>query len=49
MNGYDLRARLGTGEPVLMPGVWDAMSARLADQAGHDGVLVGDAVGGNDE
>jgi 2-methylisocitrate lyase-like PEP mutase family enzyme len=36
MNGYDLRARLGTGEPVLMPGVWDAMSARLADQAGHE-------------
>ncbi len=36
MNGHDLRARLGTGEPVLMPGVWDALSARLADQAGHE-------------
>lgn len=36
MNGYDLRARLDTGEPVLMPGVWDSMSARLADQAGHE-------------
>ncbi len=36
MNGYDLRARLASGEPVLMPGVWDAMSARLADQAGHE-------------
>lgn len=36
MNGYDLRARLDMGEPVLMPGVWDAMSARLADQAGHE-------------
>ncbi len=36
MNGDDLRARLGTGEPVLMPGVWDAMSARLCVQAGHE-------------
>lgn len=36
MKGDDLRARLDAGEPVLMPGVWDAMSARLADQAGHE-------------
>ena len=36
MNGHDLRARLDTGEPVLMPGVWDAMSARMAHQAGHE-------------
>ncbi|MET0490835.1 MAG: isocitrate lyase/phosphoenolpyruvate mutase family protein, partial [Acidimicrobiales bacterium] len=36
MNGDDLRARLGTGEPVLMPGVWDAMSAKLARRAGHE-------------
>jgi 2,3-dimethylmalate lyase len=36
MNGDDLRARLGTGEPVLMPGVWDAMSARLCRRAGHE-------------
>ena len=36
MNGYDLRARLDTGEPVLMPGVWDALSARLAHQTGHE-------------
>ena len=36
MNGDDLRARLATGEPVLMPGVWDAMSARLCTQAGHE-------------
>jgi methylisocitrate lyase len=35
MNGDDLRARLATGEPVLMPGVWDAMSAKLARRAGH--------------
>ena len=36
MDGDDLRARLATGEPVLMPGVWDAMSARLAHQGGHE-------------
>ena len=36
MNGDDLRTRLATGEPVLMPGVWDAMSARLCTQAGHE-------------
>jgi 2,3-dimethylmalate lyase len=36
MDGDDLRARLATGEPVLMPGVWDAMSARLCVQAGHE-------------
>ena len=36
MNGDDLRTRLATGEPVLMPGVWDAMSARLCVQAGHE-------------
>jgi methylisocitrate lyase len=35
-SGDDLRARLATGEPVLMPGVWDALSARLATQAGHE-------------
>jgi 2,3-dimethylmalate lyase len=36
MDGNDLRDRLATGEPVLMPGVWDAMSARLVHQAGHE-------------
>ena len=36
MNGEDLRARLATGDPVLMPGVWDALSARLARRAGHE-------------
>jgi 2-methylisocitrate lyase-like PEP mutase family enzyme len=36
MNGEDLRARLATGDPVLMPGVWDAMSAKLARRAGHE-------------
>ena len=36
MNGHDLRARLDTGAPVLMPGVWDALSARMAHQTGHE-------------
>ena len=34
MNGDDLRARLAQGTPVVMPGVWDALSARLVVQAG---------------
>jgi methylisocitrate lyase len=47
MNGNDLRARLATGVPVLMPGVWDPLSARLAAQAGFDAVfLSGYAVAG---
>jgi methylisocitrate lyase len=40
MNGDDLRRRLATGEPVLMPGVWDALSARLAATAGFDTVFI---------
>ena len=40
MNGDDLRARLATGTPVLMPGVWDALSARLVVQAGFDTAFV---------
>jgi len=40
VNGDDLRARLATGEPVLMPGVWDAVSARLSEQAGFDTVFL---------
>lgn len=40
MNGDDLRARLATGEPVLMPGVWDAISARLGERAGFDTVFL---------
>jgi methylisocitrate lyase len=39
MTGDDLRRRLATGEPVLMPGVWDALSARLAADAGFDTVF----------
>ena len=40
MRGDDLRARLGSGEPVLMPGVWDALSVRLAAEAGFDTVFL---------
>ena len=40
MNADDLRARLASGTPVLMPGVWDALSARLAAQAGFDVVFI---------
>ncbi len=40
MRGDDLRARLATGEPVLMPGVWDALSVRLAAEAGFDTVFL---------
>lgn len=36
MDGDDLRRRLATGEPVLMPGVWDALTARLTVQAGFE-------------
>jgi methylisocitrate lyase len=39
MTGDDLRRRLATGAPVLMPGVWDALSARLAADAGFDTVF----------
>jgi 2-methylisocitrate lyase-like PEP mutase family enzyme len=47
VNGDDLRARLATGEPVLMPGVWDPLSARLAARAGFEVVfLSGYAVSG---
>ena len=36
MNGNDLRARLALGQPVVMPGVWDALSARLVHRAGFE-------------
>ena len=40
MRGDDLRTRLATGQPVLMPGVWDALSVRLAAEAGFDAVFL---------
>jgi len=39
MDGNDLRNRLSSGT-VLMPGVWDALSARLAANAGFDVVFI---------
>jgi len=43
----DLRRRLATGESVLMPGVWDALSARLVAAAGFSTAFVsGFAVSG---
>lgn len=36
MDGDDLRRRLASGEPVVMPGVWDALSARLTATAGFE-------------
>jgi 2-methylisocitrate lyase-like PEP mutase family enzyme len=40
VNGHDLRARLGAGDSVLMPGVWDALSVILAAEAGFSTVFV---------
>jgi len=43
----NLRARLNAGESVVMPGVWDALSARLVQQAGFSTAFVsGFAVSG---
>ena len=47
MSGTTLRWRLSAGESVLMPGVWDALSARITEQAGFGTVfLSGYAVSG---
>ena len=40
MGAADLGDRLARGESVLMPGVWDALSARLAAQAGYSTVFL---------
>jgi methylisocitrate lyase len=40
MSGDDMRARLAAGETVLMPGVWDALSARLAAGAGFEVLFI---------
>jgi 2-methylisocitrate lyase-like PEP mutase family enzyme len=36
MDGDRIRSLLASGRPVLMPGVWDALSARMAARAGFD-------------
>lgn len=47
MSGTTLRWRLSADESVMMPGVWDVLSARLAAQAGFGTVfLSGYAVSG---
>ncbi|MFM8648954.1 MAG: hypothetical protein ACKODY_04195 [Actinomycetota bacterium] len=46
-RALDLRNRLGRGESVLMPGVWDVLSARLVHEAGlSTAFLSGFAVSG---
>jgi methylisocitrate lyase len=40
MSGTDVRSRLEAGESVLMPGVWDALSTKLADEAGFSTVFL---------
>ena len=47
MSGSSLRDRLTVGQSVVMPGVWDALSARLAAGAGfHTVFLSGYCVSG---
>ncbi|HUQ62157.1 MAG TPA: isocitrate lyase/PEP mutase family protein [Acidimicrobiales bacterium] len=36
MDGDRIRSLLASGDPVLMPGVWDALSARMAARAGFE-------------
>lgn len=40
LPGVRLRSRLEADEPIVLPGVWDALSARLAIDAGFTGVFV---------
>lgn len=40
MSGDTLRARLNASDSVLMPGVWDALSGRLAAEAGFGTVFL---------
>ena len=49
MTGSEtLRAQLATGQPVLMPGVWDPLSALIAAEAGFEvAFLSGYAVAGS--
>jgi methylisocitrate lyase len=40
MTGDDFRAELARGEAVVMPGVWDALTAKLAAEAGFSTVFL---------
>lgn len=44
LTAPELRARKGTGEPLVMVTAYDAPTARIADEAGVDIILVGDSV-----
>lgn len=44
VSAPDVRARKGTGEPLVMVTAYDAPSARTVDAAGADMILVGDSV-----
>jgi 3-methyl-2-oxobutanoate hydroxymethyltransferase len=44
VNAPDVRARKGEGPPLVMVTAYDAPSARVADDAGVDIILVGDSV-----
>jgi 3-methyl-2-oxobutanoate hydroxymethyltransferase len=43
----EVRARKGSGQPLVMVTAYDAPGARIADEAGVDLILVGDSVGNN--
>ena len=40
-RGHQLRAMLGSGEPVICPGAFDVLSARLIVEMGFESVLIG--------
>lgn len=40
MSAHSLRTALAAGQSVLMPGVWDALSARIAGEAGFGTVFL---------
>jgi len=44
MSAPDIRARKGDGPPLVMVTAYDAPSARVADEAGVDMILVGDSL-----
>jgi 3-methyl-2-oxobutanoate hydroxymethyltransferase len=44
MSAPDIRARKGDGPPLVMVTAYDAPSARVADDAGVDMILVGDSL-----
>ncbi len=43
MDPLALRARLAQAEPLLLPGIYDPLSAMLAEQAGFEGVYLSGA------